>query len=58
LKWVTPVVRLELDDLHVDPCKHRIGRAANAARYAASIVDEPLKTEAVVLAEELEHRSI
>jgi hypothetical protein len=58
LQIVTPAVLLEVSDLHADPCKHRIGRAANAARYAASIAEEPLKTEAVVLAEELEQRSV
>ena len=55
---VTPAVLLEVSDLWADPCKHRIGRAANAARFAASIAEEPLKTEAVALAEELEQRSV
>jgi hypothetical protein len=55
---VTPAVLLEVSDLWADPSKHRIGRAANAARFAASIADEPLKTEAVALAEELEQRSV
>jgi hypothetical protein len=58
LEPVTAAVLLEVSDLHTDPSKHRIGRAANAARYAAKIADEPLKTEAVALAEELEQRSI
>ena len=58
LQQVTPAVLLEVSDLHADPCKHRLGRAANAARYAASIADEPLKTEAIALAEELEQRSV
>jgi hypothetical protein len=58
LQPVTAAVLLELSDLHTDPCKRRIGRAANAARYAASITEEPLKTEAVALAEELEQRSV
>ena len=58
LQPVTPAVLLKVSDLHADPCKHRIGRAANAARYAASIAEEPLKTEAVALAEELEQRSV
>ena len=56
LQPVTPAVLLEISDLHADPCKHRLGRAANAARYAASIAN--LKTEAVALAEELEKRSV
>ena len=51
-------VLVELSDLHADPSKHRLWRAAKAARYAALIADEPLKTEAVALAEELEQRSI
>jgi hypothetical protein len=57
LETLTPAVLLEVSDLHTDPCRHRIGRAAKAARYAAQIADEPLKTEAVALAEELERRS-
>jgi hypothetical protein len=56
LQPVTPAVLLEVSDLHADPCKHRLGRAANAARYAASIADEPLKTEAVALAEEFRQK--
>ena len=44
--------------LRTDPCKVRLYRAGCAARYAASIADEPLKTEAVALAEELELRSV
>lgn len=58
LKPVTSAVLVEISDLQTDPCKRRIWRAANAARYAASIADEPLKTEAVALAEELEWRSV
>jgi hypothetical protein len=58
LQIVTPSVLLEVSDLWANPCKHRLGRAANAARHAASIADEPLKTEAVALAEELEQRSV
>jgi hypothetical protein len=58
LAAVTPAVFVEVSELRNDPCKHRIGRAANAARYTASIADEPLKTEAVALAEELERRSV
>jgi hypothetical protein len=41
-----------------DPSKHRLSRVALAARYAALIASEPLKTEAVALAEELERRSV
>ena len=54
---VTPAVLLEVSDLHADPYS-RLRRAANAARYAASVADEPLKTVAVALAEELEQRSV
>ena len=35
-----------------------LARVAKAARYAASIADDLLKTEAVALAEEFEHRSV
>jgi hypothetical protein len=58
LENVTPTLLLAVSDLHADPCKIRLHRAASAARYAASIADEPLKTEAVTLAEELEQRSV
>jgi hypothetical protein len=54
---VTPTVLHEITDLRVDPSKSRLIRAASAARYAALIADQPLKTEAVALAEELERRS-
>jgi hypothetical protein len=57
LAAVTPAVFVEVSELRSDPCKHRIGRTANAARYTASIADELLKTEVVALAEELERRS-
>ena len=58
LENVATAVLVELSDLHADPSKHRLWRAAKAARYAALIADEPLKTEAVALAEELEQRSL
>ncbi len=58
LEVVTPAVIAALAVLKADPCKLQLGRAANAARYAASIAEEPLKTEAVALAEELEQRSV
>jgi len=58
LEPLAPALLIEVSNLHTDPCKHRLGRAANAARYAASIADEPLRTEAVALAEELEQRSV
>ena len=58
LEPVTTAVILEIADLHSDPCKHRLARAARSARYAALIASEPLKTEAVALAEELEQRSV
>lgn len=54
LSTVTPSVWLEIRDLYSDPCLHRVARAATAARYAASVADEPLKTEALSLAEDLE----
>ena len=55
---LTTAVLVEVSGLRSEPSKQRIGRAANAARYAASIADEPLRTEAVTLAEELERRSV
>jgi hypothetical protein len=58
LKKVASAVLVELSDLHTDPSKKRLWRAAKAARYAASIADEPLKTEAEALADELEQRSV
>jgi hypothetical protein len=58
LETIIPAVLAEVSHLHTDPCLHRIRRAAVAARYAASIADEPFKTEAVALAEELERRSV
>jgi hypothetical protein len=58
LENVTPTLLLAVSDLRADPCKIRLHRAASAARYAASIAEEPLKTEAVALAEELEARSV
>ena len=58
LQPVTPAVMLEVSDLPADPSKHRLSRVALAARYAALIASEPLKTEAVALAEELERRSV
>jgi hypothetical protein len=66
-RWEATARRLELlatapfvaiSALRKDPCKYRFYRAGCAARYAASIAVEPLKTEAVALAEELERRSI
>ena len=53
---ITPDVVTAISGVHADPCLHRIWRAANAARYAATIADEPLKTEAIALAEDLEAR--
>jgi hypothetical protein len=58
LEPVSLALLVEVSDLHKDPCKRRLARAALAARYAAEIADEPLKTEAVALAEELEQRSV
>ena len=58
LETVAPEVLVEIAGLSPDPCKHRMLRVAKAALYAAEIADEPLKTEAVALAEELEQRSV
>ncbi len=66
-RWEATARRLEplatvplvaISALRADPCKYWLYRAGCAARYAASISDEPLKTKAVALAEELEQRSV
>ena len=66
-RWEATARRLEpqataplvaVSALRKDPCKFRLYRAGCAARYAASIADEPLRTEALALAEELEQRSV
>jgi hypothetical protein len=56
LEAVTPAVLPEIQDLHQDPCGDRLHRCANAARFAAAISSEPLKTVAVALAEDFERR--
>ena len=53
----TPL-RLELTDLWGDYCLHRLSRVAMAARYVARVSDEPHKTNAVALAEELEQAAL
>ena len=53
----TPL-RLELKDLWGDYCLHRLSRVAMAARYVARVSDEPHKTNAVALAEELERAAL
>ncbi len=58
LKTVTPDVVVAICRLRLEPSKYSIGGAAKAARHAASIAHEPLRTEAVLLAEELEQRSV
>jgi hypothetical protein len=58
LEVVTPTVIAALAVLKADPCKLQLGRVGSAARYAASICDQPLRTEAIALAEELERRSV
>lgn len=57
LEAVAPEVLIEVLAISIEPNKVRLSLAANAARYAACVADEPLKTEAVALAEELEQRS-
>lgn len=56
LEAVAPEVLVEVFAISIEPNKVRLSLAANAARYAACVADEPLKTEAVALAEELEQR--
>ncbi len=58
LEPVAPQVLTEVLAVGLEPNKVRISVAASAARYASWIADEPLKTEAVALAEELEQRSL
>jgi hypothetical protein len=58
LEHMAPELLLELVSLRANPTKHNLHIAASAAQLAAQIVDEPLKTEAIALAEELEQRSI
>ena len=48
---VTPVILKEIAGLRFAPSKQRMARAAMAARYASKIANEPLRTEAVALAE-------
>lgn len=57
LETVAPEVLVEVFAISIEPNKVRLSLAANAARYAAFVAEEPLKTEAVALAEELEQRS-
>jgi hypothetical protein len=57
LASVAPEVLTEVFAISIEPNKLRLSLAASAARYAARVADEPLKTEAVALAEELEQRT-
>jgi hypothetical protein len=66
-RWEATARRLEplataplvaVSALRTDPCKYRFYWAGCAARYAASISDVPVKTEAIALAKELERRSV
>lgn len=56
LEAVAPELLVEVCAISIEPNKVRLCLAASAARYAACVADEPLKTEAVALAEELEQR--
>ncbi|MGB4865325.1 MAG: hypothetical protein WBP38_05470, partial [Hyphomicrobium sp.] len=56
LDFITAAVSMEIADLYRDPCRHRLQRCANAARFAWVNADEPERTIAVSLAEELERR--
>jgi hypothetical protein len=55
---MAPELLQELAAMRSNPTKHNFHIAANAARLAAQLADEPLKTEALALAEELEGRSV
>jgi hypothetical protein len=56
LEPVTPAVYAEVQDLHRNPCPPRFARCVAAARFAAAIASEPLKTVAIALAEDFERR--
>jgi hypothetical protein len=58
LENIAPSVLAEIHAIWIEPNRLRLCLAANAARYASWIAEEPLKTEAVALAEELEQRSV
>ena len=51
---LTPVVGMELEDYLGDPTRHRLHRLASALRYVGTVAEEPLKTTAISMAEELE----
>ncbi len=58
LAHIAPELLQELVSARSNPTKHNLRIAASAAQLAAQLVDEPLKTEAIALAEQLEQRSI
>ena len=58
LEHMSPELLREIASVRANPTKHSLHIAANAARVAAERVDEPLKSETIALAEELEKRSI
>ena len=58
LEPIAPSLLVEIHAIWIDPNRLRISLAANAARYASWVAEDPLRTEAVALAEELEQRSV
>jgi hypothetical protein len=58
LETVAPQVLAEVLAIGLERNKVRLSLAASAARYASWVAEEPLKTEAVALVEELERRSV
>jgi hypothetical protein len=58
LETVAPSLLVEIHAIWIEPNPLRFSLAANAARYASWIAEEPLKTEAVALADELEQRAV
>jgi hypothetical protein len=55
-RWVYARVEIAPGQLDAWQTSIHLVTAARACRHVASILDEPLKTEAVALAEELEQR--
>ena len=58
LQYIAPSVLVEIHAIWIEPNRLRLSLAANAARYASWLAEEPLKSEAMALAEELEQRSV
>lgn len=57
LATIEPLVLMEIRDLDHDCTRHRLRRCAKAARWLATIADEPYRGGARALAVELEAMS-